>query len=122
MVNNYNWQDLLQQLSKKLIANRDEYHQWELTEEMITNQWLGYPGASESEITQAESRLSVKLPPSYRQFLGVSNGWRNSDWTDLELYGTEQIEWLKLRNSDWILPVDTEIRPSITISQKSCYI
>ncbi len=73
---------------------------WELTEDMISNQWLGYPGASESEITQAESRLGVKLPPSYRQFLGVSNGWCNSDWTDLELYGTEQIEWLKLRNPD----------------------
>ena len=121
MMNNYNWQDLLQELSKKLIANRDEYHQWELTEEMMTNQWLGYPGASEKEITQAESRLGVKLPPSYRQFLCVSNGWFNSDWTDLELYGTEQIEWFKLTNPDWIWPVNTEVRPSISDEEYFVY-
>lgn len=34
------------------------------------------PGASEDEIADAEARLGVRLPPSYREFLRVTNGAR----------------------------------------------
>jgi hypothetical protein len=36
---------------------------------------LGMPGASEAEILTHEERLGMRLPPSYRQFLQVSDGW-----------------------------------------------
>jgi hypothetical protein len=36
---------------------------------------LRYPPASEMDIQLVESRLGVRLPPSYREFLSISNGW-----------------------------------------------
>lgn len=36
---------------------------------------LGAPEASEAEILAHEKRLGTRLPPSYRQFLQVSDGW-----------------------------------------------
>ncbi|MER5202547.1 SMI1/KNR4 family protein [Streptomyces sp. NPDC002825] len=36
---------------------------------------LGAPGADESVIAAAEERLGRRLPPSYREFLAVSDGW-----------------------------------------------
>ncbi|XES00972.1 SMI1/KNR4 family protein [Streptomyces sp. S1D4-11] len=37
---------------------------------------LGRPGADEAAITTVEKRLGKRLPPSYRQFLAASDGWR----------------------------------------------
>jgi len=40
-----------------------------------TIDWCGVPGASEEAIADAENRLGVRLPKSYRNFLKVSNGF-----------------------------------------------
>ncbi|MCU1023109.1 SMI1/KNR4 family protein [Stenotrophomonas maltophilia] len=40
-----------------------------------TLDWCGVPGASEKDIVDAENRLGVRLPKSYRDFLKVSNGF-----------------------------------------------
>jgi hypothetical protein len=48
----------------------------ELTPEALSSGWCGSPPASASEILLVEERLGVKLPPSYRSFLSISNGWR----------------------------------------------
>ncbi|MCZ9339062.1 SMI1/KNR4 family protein, partial [Streptomyces sp. TRM76130] len=40
--------------------------------------WLGFPPASEERITAMEKRLGRRMPPSYRQFLQVSDGWRQA--------------------------------------------
>ncbi|HDS1675122.1 TPA: SMI1/KNR4 family protein [Stenotrophomonas maltophilia] len=40
-----------------------------------TLDWCGVPGASEQAIVDAEKRLGVRLPKSYRDFLKVSNGF-----------------------------------------------
>ncbi|HIE1097848.1 MULTISPECIES: SMI1/KNR4 family protein [Stenotrophomonas] len=40
-----------------------------------TIDWCGVPGASEVAIANAENRLGVRLPKSYRDFLKVSNGF-----------------------------------------------
>lgn len=37
--------------------------------------WLGEPGATDAEITVAEQRLGMRLPPSYRAFLKQTNGF-----------------------------------------------
>ncbi|UGQ09072.1 SMI1/KNR4 family protein [Yinghuangia sp. ASG 101] len=39
---------------------------------------LGFDPASETEITEAEQRLGLRFPPSYRAFLAASNGWRRA--------------------------------------------
>ncbi len=40
--------------------------------------WLGFPPASEERIQALEERLGHRLPPSYRTFLTVSDGWRHA--------------------------------------------
>lgn len=64
--------------------------------------WLGYPSATDAEIAQAESRLNTIFPPSYRAFLKVSNGWRQTTPFIDRLWSTEEIEWFTTRHSDWI--------------------
>lgn len=43
----------------------------------LLGQAPGFParGASEADIADQEERLGVRLPPSYRAFLRVANGW-----------------------------------------------
>jgi len=64
--------------------------------------WLGEPGASEAEIASAEQRLGVQLPPSYRAFLALSNGFDNISPFIYRLYAAAEIEWFRVRNPDWI--------------------
>ena len=44
--------------------------------------WTGREPATEDAIAAAEQRLGVRLPPSYRSFLLVSNGGENLDGPD----------------------------------------
>ncbi|MFG2616993.1 SMI1/KNR4 family protein [Streptomyces sp. NPDC048507] len=38
--------------------------------------WLGFPPASPEDLRALEARLGAPLPPSYRSFLEVTDGWR----------------------------------------------
>jgi hypothetical protein len=64
--------------------------------------WLGFDGATESQILAAETRLGRRLPPSYRDFLATSNGWRNVGAFIDRVWSTDAIEWFKARNQEWI--------------------
>ena len=74
----------------------------EMTERKITAGWLGEPGATESEITSAEQRLDVRLPPSYRAFLAETNGFDHVGAFIYRLYRVAEIDWFRSRNQDWI--------------------
>ncbi|MGW3346607.1 SMI1/KNR4 family protein [Nonomuraea rubra] len=52
-----------------------------------------YPPATEAEVRELEERLDVELPPSYRQFLLVANGWGNAD--DCCLLRVKEVGWLR---------------------------
>ncbi len=89
------WPDLLKHLSQAHIADMEDWG--DLPTEMIEAQWLGHPPASEEQIQEAESRLGVRLPNSYREFLKISNGWsvfHGEDTLDFHLLPVEQIDWL----------------------------
>ena len=64
--------------------------------------WLGHAGASDEQIANAETRLGRALPPSYRAFLKISNGWRNAGFFIHRLWSTDDIEWFRVRHADWI--------------------
>lgn len=64
--------------------------------------WLGYPGATENQIIQAEARLGIALPASYRSFLKVSNGWQRTTPFISKLWSTQEINWFSVRHQDWI--------------------
>ncbi|MEU3608801.1 SMI1/KNR4 family protein [Streptomyces sp. NPDC035033] len=55
--------------------------------------WLGFPGASEERIAALEERLGRRLPPSYREFLEVTDGWRHAGGFVWRLAGTGEAHW-----------------------------
>ncbi|THA57489.1 SMI1/KNR4 family protein [Streptomyces sp. A1136] len=56
-----------------------------------TAEWLGFAPATEERLTALESRLGRPLPPSYRQFLAVTDGWRMAGEFVTLLGSTEQV-------------------------------
>jgi hypothetical protein len=68
------WKAILSRLNS-IVLNSKKWKE-DLTTEALANVWCGSPQATEGEIFSAEQRLGVSLPPSYRSFLSISNGWR----------------------------------------------
>ncbi len=97
------WRDLLVEWNREILASPEL--RAILPPEVITSGWLGHPGAPEEQITRAEARLGARLPPSYREFLTVSNGWQVLTPFIYELWSTDEIEWFRVRHQeDWIEP------------------
>jgi hypothetical protein len=69
-------------------------------EAVIASGWLGYPGVSTAQLEEAEERLGRRLPPSYREFLQVTNGWRGG-WMPHWLWPLEEVEPFCTREPDW---------------------
>ncbi|MER5431230.1 SMI1/KNR4 family protein [Streptomyces sp. NPDC002588] len=65
----------------------------ERDQQAVRERWLGFGGADESRIAAAEERLGCRLPPSYRTFLEVSDGWRHAGGFVWVLAGSEQLTW-----------------------------
>jgi len=102
----YDWKPFLEQWSHELIA-ADTADLRRLPAEVIASGWLGYPGATEEQLTTLEARLGMALPPSYRQFLAVTNGWRADGFGfDLKLSGTEQVDWFRTLNPTWLAQLE----------------
>jgi hypothetical protein len=102
----FDWERFLRQWSQAIIETMDGEEKQLLSPEVLASGWLGYPGATEAEIARAEARLKVKLPPSYRAFLKVSNGWRQTanktDNFNHRFWSTEDIEQFSVRHLQWI--------------------
>jgi hypothetical protein len=84
------WREVLTRLSRFWLRDSDIVA--DLPPEVRVSGWLGYAGATEAQLTAVEERLGTTLPPSYRSFLSVSNGWRiTSSFVD-RLWSTEELE------------------------------
>jgi hypothetical protein len=60
-------------------------------------------GATAEDIAAAEDRLRIQLPPSYKAFLRVSNGWTEMGNAQVgELLSTDKIDWLSSYKPEWI--------------------
>ncbi|MFG2884790.1 SMI1/KNR4 family protein [Streptomyces sp. NPDC048297] len=57
------------------------------------SRWLGFPPASAERIAAMEERLGQRMPPSYREFLKVSDGWRHAGGFVWLLAGTADARW-----------------------------
>ncbi|MGW6712594.1 SMI1/KNR4 family protein [Streptomyces globisporus] len=57
------------------------------------DRWLGFPAAAEDRIAALEERLGRRMPPSYREFLAVSDGWRHAGGFITLLAGTGEARW-----------------------------
>ncbi len=100
-VNQSMWRPLLEHWSQEILAS-DAAYRLALPVEVVASGWLGYPGATEEQIEAAEQRLGTRLPPSYRTFLAVTNGWRRTTTFIDRLWSTEEIEWFPVRHQEWI--------------------
>ena len=69
-----------------------------LPDAAIVSGWLGHPGATEAQLAAAEQRLGRRLPPSYREFLQVTNGWRLPWMTISRLLPIEQVDLFQARD------------------------
>ena len=95
----FDWPRLLRRWSANVFASGVAEN---LPDSARKQEWLGFPPASEAQITAAEHRFKIPLPPSYKAFLRVSNGWRRpTHFIDL-LLPVEQIDWFRKSHKDWI--------------------
>ncbi|MEM9903726.1 MAG: SMI1/KNR4 family protein [Cyanobacteria bacterium P01_D01_bin.44] len=97
----FDWESFLRQWSRDFIDSDTEVAQ-QLPDEVRKSGWLGYPGATEADISRTEARLGVRLPPSYRAFIKVTNGWRQTTPFIYEIWSIKEIEWFAARHSNWI--------------------
>jgi SMI1 / KNR4 family (SUKH-1) len=96
----FDWTTFLTEWSRELLALKDLAA--ELPHEVVASGWLGYPGAREDQLARAEAHLGRALPPSYRDFLRVTNGWRYKGPFIKKLWSTDEIEWFSVRHQEWI--------------------
>lgn len=96
----FDWYKFLGQWSQEFIAN--SRHADQLPESVRESGWLGFPGATEDQIAQVESRLNVTLPFSYREFLKASNGWRQTTPFIYRIWSIDEVEWFTERHQSWI--------------------
>lgn len=94
------WGRLLAKISRVQLADREIAAA--MPDRKITASWLGERGATEAEIASAEQRLGMRLPPSYRDFLGETNGFDHIGPFIYRLYSIAEIDWFRVRNQDWI--------------------
>ncbi|MEU9155620.1 SMI1/KNR4 family protein [Streptomyces sp. NPDC048417] len=91
------WRSLLARWSQEWADAQDadtpEGERQARDEEPLRTRWLGFPPASEERIRALEERLGHRLPPSYRTFLAVTDGWRHAGGFVWLLAGTEQARW-----------------------------
>ena len=100
-MNTFDWHDFLRQWSQEILASMEDRLN-QLPVDVVKSGWLGYPGATEEHIVQTEMRLQTTLPPSYREFLKVTNGWRQTTPFIYRMWSIENVEWFSLRHPTWI--------------------
>jgi hypothetical protein len=87
-----NWKNFLSQVSETVIKSDDLLDMLKADNQ---SGWLGYPGVTEREIIKHEERLKTKLPPSYREFLKVSNGFKQLNTYVWDMLPADKIDWLR---------------------------
>jgi hypothetical protein len=106
------WRAFLTQWSAEVVASPFAAA---LPATLVQARWLGFAGASETQLAAAEKRLKTRLPSTYRAFLGVTDGWRLTAfpverlhlpiWLNGEvdrLWSATSIAWARKRHKDLI--------------------
>jgi hypothetical protein len=96
----FSWRKFLKQASRDLLT--DKAIRQNLPKKVVSSNWMGYKGASETEIAALEKRLGKALPPSYRSFLAETNGWRNCGAFIYNIWPCAEVRWFRDRNQAWI--------------------
>ena len=90
------WRKLLENLS--ILAIRDDPDLYK--DPPISTNWLGKDPSSEDDIFATESRIGIKLPDDYRDFLKVSNGFASHSNIYSSLLPVQEIDWISVLDGD----------------------
>jgi SMI1 / KNR4 family (SUKH-1) len=100
-MSSFDWERFLTRWSQEIIDSIGNDQQ-DLPPAVRKSGWLGYPGATKQQIAHAEARLGITLPPSYKAFLKVTNGWRQTSPFSNQLWSVQDIAWFATRHQAWI--------------------
>jgi len=100
-MSSFDWRGFLKKWSQDALAHAQDLDHFDA--EMLHSEWLGFEGASEEQIVAVETRLSVRLPPSYREFLKVSNGWRQTTPFIYRVLSIEEVGKFAITHADWMM-------------------
>jgi hypothetical protein len=64
--------------------------------------WLGFAGASDDDIAGLERRLGLELPPSYRTFLKITDGWRRTTPFIARIRPAAEVTFFRQENEQWV--------------------
>ncbi|MGD2156543.1 MAG: SMI1/KNR4 family protein [Anaerolineales bacterium] len=95
----YAWKTFLSQWSQDVLSTDIKMA---FPPEVRSAGWIGYSAATEAEIARAETRLNTTLPPSYREFLQITNGWPMVTPLLGRLWSSKRTEWLSARRSSLV--------------------
>ncbi|WP_439678649.1 SMI1/KNR4 family protein [Embleya sp. MST-111070] len=85
------WPDFLARWSAEWADARDSDHLAGDNLAAWRRRWLGFPGADEERLAALETRIGRRLPPSYRSFLALTDGWLNAGNFVMRLSGTAEV-------------------------------
>ncbi|MFF0243297.1 SMI1/KNR4 family protein [Streptosporangium sandarakinum] len=105
------WPGLLRRAGRAAV----ERASWDVPEPPDPRSWLGAPGVVESELVEHERRLGVRLPPSYRGFLRVTDGWDGKGIACGPLLPVGRIGWVRDLDPQLVdiwSSQDDDLRPS----------
>ncbi|MFJ7217116.1 SMI1/KNR4 family protein [Amycolatopsis sp. NPDC098790] len=92
------WEPWLRKWSAEWISTENPD---DLDPAVARDRWLGFAAATEDEVAAAEARLGVRLPPSYREFLRCTNGWRHAGGFVYRMRDTTTLGWLRDLEPFW---------------------
>lgn len=93
------WKPFLSNWSQQLLQSSLADH---VDRPVESAKWLGFKAATKRCIQALEKRLGVSLPPSYRAFLQVSNGWRQTTSFISRIRPTAEVDWFRAENQHWV--------------------
>ncbi|HEY0543401.1 MAG TPA: SMI1/KNR4 family protein [Actinoallomurus sp.] len=92
------WKPWLSRWSEEWIRSADPA---EVDPEVLRDQWLGFAPATEEAVAAAEARIGMPLPPSFREFLLTTDGWRDAGCFVLRMRDTSNLGWLRDIDPFW---------------------
>ncbi|MEU6765060.1 SMI1/KNR4 family protein [Streptomyces sp. NPDC046853] len=90
----FDWRAFLTRWSEEWAGARDDLATLSADDAGLRRRrWLGDAPAAEADIAAMEARIGCAMPPSYREFLRVSNGWQHAGGFVWRLAGTHEAHW-----------------------------
>lgn len=97
MLEHLGWTELLRRWSAEAITYADEIR-LDVSSEMRESGWIGAPPARPQDIAAAEAYLGRRLPPSYRDFLAITDGWPAFSFDFGRLRRLSEVDWVAAAN------------------------